>query len=81
MERAEAKVAAATRGGGVGAALAGVVLYLLRRFAFGGGEVPAELEVFVWAAVPAAAAAVGAYVAGYLAPHTPRPPVDSARSR
>jgi hypothetical protein len=63
----EAKVQAA----GVAGAAAGVVLWVLQTYAFKGNSVPAGLVSLVDVAVPGILALAG----GYLAPHTPRPPV------
>lgn len=60
----EKKVSASS----LSAAAAGVVLWALQTWAFK-GTVPAGVVSLVYLAVPA----ISALVAGYLAPHTPRP--------
>lgn len=60
----ETKVKAAT----VSAAIAGLIVWALQTWAFG-GEIPGPVEAAVNVLVPGAAAAI----AGFWAPHTPRP--------
>lgn len=63
----EAKVQA----GSLSAAAAGVVLWVLQQYVFGGGDVPGGVVSLVYLAVPG----VVALAAGWLAPHTPLPPL------
>ena len=63
----EAKVQAGTLAATVG----GVAVYLLQTYAFKGNTVPAGLVSLIYAVIPGLLALAG----GYLAPHTPRPPV------
>lgn len=68
----ERKVQAATAGAGVGAALAGAILWGLDEAFWNGAavpEVPAPITALVFVAVPA----VLAYASGWYAKHTPRP--------
>jgi len=65
MNGIEAKVQAST----LAAAVAGVILWILQTYVFKGSSVPGGLVSLVDAATPAVCAAI----AGYLAPHTPRP--------
>jgi hypothetical protein len=66
MARVETKVQAAS----LSAAAAGAVLWALQTYVFKGNDVPAGLVSLIDVVVPAVLAAA----AGYLAPHTPRPP-------
>jgi hypothetical protein len=63
----ETKVKSAT----VGAALAGVLVWLLETYAFG-GDVPGPVQAAVDIVVPGAAA----LAAGWVARHTPRPEAE-----
>lgn len=65
----EPKVKAAAAGSGAGAVSAGFVLWLLDAYVFRAGDVPAAVVALVLLVVPVALA----FVAGYLAPHMPRP--------
>ena len=65
MAAIETKVQAS----GLAAAASGVVLWALQQYVFKGNAVPGGVVSLVDVAVPALCAAV----AGYLAPHTPRP--------
>jgi hypothetical protein len=67
----ETKVKAST----AAAAVSGIVLWIIGRYAFKGGAVPDVVASWVYVAVPA----VVTFGAGYLAKHTPRPaPAASA---
>ena len=61
----ETKVKAST----AAAAVSGIVLWIIGRYAFKGGAVPDVVASWVYVAVPA----VVTFGAGYLAKHTPRP--------
>lgn len=61
----EAKVQAGT----LAAFVSGILIWALQTWVFKGSSVPPGLVSLVYAVVPAALAGV----AGYLAPHTPRP--------
>lgn len=76
----ERKVIAATRGGGLAGAAAGVLVWALDEHVFP-GVVPGPVELFVYLAVPAAFAAAGARWAGWQARHTPRPDLDPPPAR
>jgi hypothetical protein len=65
MSRVETKVQASS----LAAAVSGAALWALSSYVFKGGDVPAGLVSLIDVVVPAVLAAV----AGYLAPHTPRP--------
>jgi hypothetical protein len=65
MAPVETKVQA----GSLAAAAAGAVLWVLQTYVFKGGAVPDGVVSLVDVLVPAAFAAIAAY----LAPHTPRP--------
>ncbi len=56
---------------GLAALAAGLIDWALGQYVFKGGHVDAAITAEVYAAVPA----VVATIAGYLAPHTPRPAV------
>jgi len=71
MARVETKVQAAS----LSAAAAGAVLWALQTYVFKGNDVPAGLVSLIDVVVPAVLAAV----AGYLAPHTPRPAAPAAQ--
>jgi len=64
-----APVETKVQAGSLAAGAAGVALWALQTWAFKGNAVPAGLQSLVDVIVPAVCAAV----AGYLAPHTPRP--------
>jgi hypothetical protein len=69
----ETKVAAATGGAGVGAVVGGLVVYLLDQLVYTGtGRWPDEVPLIVMTAITVLLGALGAWVAGYRAPHTPR---------
>lgn len=72
MARVETKVTAAS----TSAAVAGAVLWVLQNWVFQHHKIPQGTVSLVYAVVPA----VVALVAGYFAPHTPRPaaPVQQA---
>jgi hypothetical protein len=66
----ETKVKAST----AAAAVSGIVLWIIGRYAFKGGAVPDVVASWVYVAVPA----VVTFGAGYLAKHTPRPVAAAA---
>jgi hypothetical protein len=68
--RVETKVTASS----LAAALSGVVLWVLQTYVFKGNNVPAGAVTLVDVGIPA----VCAWMAGYLAPHTPRPAAPAA---
>lgn len=63
-------------GAGV-AAVGGLIVWLLKEYAFGGADVPEPVVAFVFVAVPAAASLVG----GYLAKHTFRNDPDARNAQ
>lgn len=64
----EQKVTAASRGAGIGGALAALIVWALGKYAFH-GDVPGEVSTVVFLAVPM----LGAQLEGWRAPHTRRP--------
>lgn len=68
----EQKVTAASRGAGIGGALAALIVWALGRYAFH-GDVPGEVSTVVILGIPM----LGAYIDGWRAPHTPRPPEET----
>lgn len=69
----ETKVAAATGGAGVGAVIGGLIVYLLDQLVYTGtGRWPDDVPLIVVTAITVLLGALGAWVAGYRAPHTAR---------
>jgi len=69
MNQTETKVVAGAAGGGAGAITAGFVDYLLGITAYNHGAVPTVVQSFVLLVISGGLA----FVAGWLAPHTPQP--------
>lgn len=69
----ETKVAAATGGAGVGAVVGGLIVYLLDQLVYTGtGRWPDDVPLIVTTAITVLLGALGAWLAGYRAPHTAR---------
>lgn len=78
--KVKAGAGGAAGGAGAGAIVAAFVLWALTRWAFH-GDVPGPVVALVLLVVPAAVSAGGSYLAGYLAPHTPRPDLTAVARR